>query len=511
MRIQTRLFLGTAALVLALMAVQWWLHLRQLGTIERGIGSVATAVGQRFLAEDFQVFVRQLDPIHAKKAPLWVDSDGGMAVGDAVDEDLQLVTMPDGSKHTLKRRITKVYPHQPPHEIDGGTPGEPAVAVGMAQLCEDEELTIDHVVAAPVPVVLLDGREVELKVIAADRTSERVLVVRLDDGEERRIPIPVAHTVERIHGAGQKGIVFSAGLLMVALVGSGVLASRLTRPLRRLADGAAELAQGKLGVQVPETATGEVGELQRAFNRMSQRLAELEAERDSWRRREHLVQLGDVSRGLAHTLRNPLNTLGLAVDELADGDGRRSHLATTARAQIRRIDRWLRSFLALGAGDALSAVHDDLCALAQGVVLEAIQEGAKIELVIEDEPLPVLVVPTAMRAAIGNLLENAIDAAPAGSPVRISVGRRESEAVIAVADRGPGLSREVRHRLYAPHVTTKVEGSGMGLFLARQLVVEMHNGGLELGDREGGGTVAELRLPLAEDKGDACSADEPQN
>ena len=99
MRIQTRLFLGTAALVLALVAVQWWLHLRQLGTIERGIGSVATAVGQRILAEDFQVFVQQLDSIHASEAPLWVASDGVTAIGEAVEDDVQVVTMPDGSRH----------------------------------------------------------------------------------------------------------------------------------------------------------------------------------------------------------------------------------------------------------------------------------------------------------------------------------------------------------------------------------------------------------------------------
>jgi signal transduction histidine kinase len=59
----------------------------------------------------------------------------------------------------------------------------------------------------------------------------------------------------------------------------------------------------------------------------------------------------------------------------------------------------------------------------------------------------------------------------------------------------------VRDRLYAPHVTTKLGGSGMGLFLARRLVVGMHNGTVEMTDRAGGGTVAELRLRLEDDHG----------
>jgi signal transduction histidine kinase len=501
MRIQTRLFLGTAALVLALMAVQWWFHLRQLAAIERGFGTVATTVGHRILTEDFQDFVGHLEAAHAKVAPVWIESNDETHGVGSVEDEVKVVQLPDGSERTLTRRITKVLRQAPPNGAGDPTRDEADVAVGAADLCDTDQLSLDHVVAASMPAAVVAGGNVQLEVITVDGSSERVLLVRIGDGEERRIPIPVAHAVERVHGAGRQGIFLSAGLLLVALAGSGLLASRVTRPLRRLADGADELAQGKLGLQVPETATGEVGELQRSFNRMSQRLAELETERDGWRRREHLAQLGDLSRGLAHTLRNPLNTLGLAVDELADGDERRIQLGTTARAQIRRIDRWLRSFLALGAGEAAAAIDDDLGALARGVALEAIQEGCDIELVVEDGPLPVRVVPTAIRAAIGNLLENAIDAAPKGSKLRFEIFRRDSEAVVVVADRGSGLPDEVRDRLYAPHVTTKVGGSGMGLFLARQLVVEMHGGRLEIGPRDGGGTVAELSLPLEDEAG----------
>jgi signal transduction histidine kinase len=66
------------------------------------------------------------------------------------------------------------------------------------------------------------------------------------------------------------------------------------------------------------------------------------------------------------------------------------------------------------------------------------------------------------------------------------------------------LPDAVRERLFSPHVTTKIGGSGMGLFLARQLVVGMHGGTLELVDGVDGGTVATIRLPVAiEDVPDA--------
>jgi signal transduction histidine kinase len=291
-------------------------------------------------------------------------------------------------------------------------------------------------------------------------------------------------------------------LLVVGLVGSAVLSRRLTRPLRELADGAEALGHGDLGVQVPVSAVGEVGDLQRSFNRMSERLAELEAERDQWQRREHLAQLGDLSRGLAHTLRNPLHTLGLAVEELAEGEGDRTDLVATSRTQIRRIDRWLRSFLALGAGESAAPEVVDLDELVRGVVLESVQQGSVVEVESDGGVFRAQVVPGAVRAALANLVENATEVSPAGEAVVVGLERAGDEAVIRVVDRGPGLPEEVKQRLFAPHVTTKVGGSGMGLFLARQLIEGMHGGRLEIADGDGGGTVAAVRLPLADRPGD---------
>jgi signal transduction histidine kinase len=295
----------------------------------------------------------------------------------------------------------------------------------------------------------------------------------------------------------QRGAAVGGALLVFGLVGAGVLANRVTRPLRGLADGAEAVGRGEFGFQVPITATGEVGELQRSFNTMSARLAELETERDRWREREHLAQLGDLSRGLAHTVRNPLNTLGLAVEELATGAQNRDDLVVTARSQIRRIDQWLRSFLALGAEDAAEPTAEDFGDLARAVVFEAVQQGRPVEIHHADHDVPVRVVATAVRAALANLLENASDVTPDGTPVVVEVRREDDLGVVSIRDRGPGLPEDVRQRLFEPHVTTKVGGSGMGLFLARQLLVGMHGGILEVDDHPDGGTIALVKLPIS--------------
>ena len=506
MRIQTRLFLGTAALVLGLMAVQWWLHARQLRAIERELDEVATSVGKEILKGRTAFFGPSFGPDSTDHLnQVWVDVDATEQVAEMseppgpgeLDTHVGVVVIPEGAGAQLHQRVDR-------RVIRRGSTAEGREVV---------EETIDWVVEADQLESVGENegggasrekeaapgvRRLVLRVEDGKVREERFLVVSEDEHPLHRIPIPVAPTIERIQGTMRRGAAVGGLLLIAGLFASAVLSRRLTQPLRTLAESAEALGRGDLGIQVPVSASGEVGDLQRSFNRMSERLTELEAERDRWQQREHLAQLGDLSRGLAHTLRNPLHTLGLAVEELAEGEGDRKSLVSTSRAQIRRIDRWLRSFLALGAEEAAEPVAIDLGDLVNAVALESVQQGALVRIESVDETLVARVVPGALRAALANLVENATDASPEEEPVLVRIERQGDEALVTVTDSGPGLPEEVRQRLFSPHVTTKVGGSGMGLFLARQLVVGMHGGRLEVSDGNGGGTVASVYLPLVD-------------
>jgi len=492
MRIQTRLFLGTALLVLALMATQWWLHLRQLRAMEAELGAVAASVGKDILKFRPETFVRDFN--QKTHGMVWVDGEGidGAEIERQFRREVHVVVIPEGSDVDVTGRVAseviRTLPEvDPPVEVDG-----------VQVRAERIEMEIDGSVEADDEA--FGDKETlryELQVVADDERAKRTLLIKGDGGQLHRIPIPVEPAVQTFRSTMQRGAAVGGALLIFGLVGAGVLANRVTRPLRGLADGAEAVGRGEFGVQVPITAAGEVGELQRSFNTMSARLAELETERDRWREREHLAQLGDLSRGLAHTVRNPLNTLGLAVEELATDCATRDDLVVTARSQIRRIDQWLRSFLALGAEDAAEPTSEGLGDLTRAVVFEAVQQGRPVQIDHADEDVPVTVVATAVRAALANLLENASDVTPAGEPVEVEVRREEDLGVVSIRDRGPGLPEDVRRRLFEPHVTTKVGGSGMGLFLARQLVVGMHGGVLEVEDHPDGGTIAIVKLPIS--------------
>jgi signal transduction histidine kinase len=504
MRIQTRLFLGTAALVLALMALQWWLYARQLRSIEDEVTRVATTVGTRVLSAERAIFGGAL---LAGTHNVWVSTDGnaeidtedGNSHGVERGTDVQVVMVPHPAnpniveqqgKRVMRREIVRPVGEAGTEKIEW--------VIETRALDLPEGVVIDEHTHLAGALDELPGNVRKLKVAVEDgeKRHDRYLVVSEDDEAVHRIQIPVSPAVRQVQETMREGAAMGGLLLVVGLFASAVMSRRLTQPLRSLAEGAEALGHGDLGFQVPVSATGEVGDLQRSFNRMSARLAELEAERELWQEREHLAQLGDLSRGLAHTLRNPLHTLGLAVEELASGKGEREDLVATSRSQIRRIDRWLRSFLALGAEEVAEPEVTDLGVLVRAVALESVQQGAKVQIEGGEDNLRVRVVPGAVRAALANLIENATEVSPEGEPVEVKVAVEGGDAVVRIVDSGPGLPDAVRDRLFSPHVTTKVGGSGMGLFLARQLVVGMHGGNLEIVDGPDGGTVATMRLPL---------------
>ena len=504
MRIQTRLFLGTAALVLALMALQWWLYARQLRSIEDEVTRVATTVGTRILSAERAIFGEAL---LAGTHDFQFDIDGaataeagaGIENCDDTDTDVQVVVVPHPSnpsvvEHDGKRVIRREFVR--PVDESGSEKIEWVIETREFDHPEGVVIGEQTQLVGTLDALPENVRKLKVEVEDGEERHDRFLVVSEDDEAVHRIPIPVSPAVKQVQETMREGAAMGGLLLVVGLFASAVLSRRLTRPLRSLAEGAEALGHGDLGIQVPVSATGEVGDLQRSFNRMSARLAELEAEREIWQEREHLAQLGDLSRGLAHTLRNPLHTLGLAVEELASGEGEQRDLVATSRSQIQRIDRWLRSFLALGAEEVAEPEVTDLGVLVRAVALESVQQGAEVRIEDGEDNLRVLVVPGAVRAALANLIENATEVSPDGEPVEVIVTVEDGDAVVSIVDGGPGLPDAVRERLFSPHVTTKVGGSGMGLFLARQLVVGMHGGRLEIVDGTDGGTVATVRLPL---------------
>jgi signal transduction histidine kinase len=228
----------------------------------------------------------------------------------------------------------------------------------------------------------------------------------------------------------------------------------------------------------------ELRDLGRSINEMAEQLARLQ---EAVQRTERLRLLGQVGGGLAHQLRNGLTGARLAVQLHArecrdNGDG--EALAVALR-QLTLLESHLKRFLDLGrAGSRDLSVREpmDLPALVGEAValLRPRCKHARIDLRWHEPPEAARVRGDAGQIGqlLLNVIGNAVEAAGPGGWVEVTLRREEAPAplvVIEVSDSGPGPPPEVAAKLFEPFVTSKPEGVGLGLAVARQ-VAEAHGG-----------------------------------
>ncbi len=145
--------------------------------------------------------------------------------------------------------------------------------------------------------------------------------------------------------------------------------------------------------------------------------------------------------------------------------------------------------LALGDTD-VAGLCREVAALHEGMARDR-----AVHLVVEGTGVSTRCDPRKVKQVLINLVQNALDASGPGSEVRVVAERTEAGgALVRVLDRGTGVDPNLGERVFAPGVTTKSNGSGLGLTIARSLA-RQHGGDLLLRSRTGGGTEALLLLP----------------
>lgn len=217
--------------------------------------------------------------------------------------------------------------------------------------------------------------------------------------------------------------------------------------------------------------------------------------------------LAHLAAGLAHEIRNPLHAIQLNASVVEQhlqaslGEGPRAGAVgeslSTIQEQATRLTRLLNNYLGMiRPGQEAGPV--DMHALC-GRVIQLVRYAAgrsHIEIRLEGEASPpvVLGVGDRLQQALLNLVLNAIQAMPGGGTLTLRVAAVESTVRVTVSDTGPGLAQEMADQLFDTRLTTKPEGSGLGLPLVR-LIVEDHGGGVWYRSPPEGGASFTLVLP----------------
>ncbi len=291
----------------------------------------------------------------------------------------------------------------------------------------------------------------------------------------------------------------------VAVFAGRALAGHLTQPIATLSENFARV-DGDRSVRVEPSGAPEVRQLAASFNAMTIRLV---AARAQLERAERAAAWQGVARQVAHEIKNPLTTIGLALYNMErDFAGLEPELKA-------RVDK---SFEALKREfDSLADLADSFSSLGSlpDMKVGRVDVNALIESLVAVSPWPYVTLETALdparpqargderqlRRVLRNLVKNACEAQPGGGRVRITTRQEPGDAAgepgrvaIEVADEGPGMDEATLARVFEAGFSTKGRGSGVGLTVS-QRVIEQHGGRLELDTAPGRGTRVTVALP----------------
>ncbi len=228
-----------------------------------------------------------------------------------------------------------------------------------------------------------------------------------------------------------------------------------------------------------------------------------QAEQKRSREAERLAAMGKGVSGLAHDLKTPLIAIGgfsrLVQKRLQPDDPLQERMNLIIE-ESQRLENMVTEILDFSRPLELHRSEEDIEEiLSQSLAIaEAVAQKRKVN--FQKKPPKDLRLISLdckrMKQALINLLTNAIEASPEGEAVSISTYTRRNNLIIEVSDRGCGIPPDKREEIFFPFFTTKREGTGLGLPIAKK-IIEAHRGSVEILDNPGQGTTFQIAIPMA--------------
>lgn len=294
-----------------------------------------------------------------------------------------------------------------------------------------------------------------------------------------------------------------AGALLAALVAALLLAERLSRPVRALADEVTRL--GAASGPLPSQPWDELDQLARAFDDAADELRESSGR---LRQAERIAEWREMARRLAHELKNPLFPMQVSVETLrraferrgegSDPELRRLADETSAAvlAQIHALRRVVEDFSAFARMPRPRPGPVDVAPLLERVATlqRGRSAGAAVEVDAAGAPDLVVADGGLLERALGNLVANALDVLGERGRVTLRARREADDVCLEVEDDGPGLDAEQRARIFTPYYTTRDSGTGLGLPIVSAIAAD-HGGRVEVESEPGQGARFTIRIP----------------
>jgi signal transduction histidine kinase len=224
--------------------------------------------------------------------------------------------------------------------------------------------------------------------------------------------------------------------------------------------------------------------------------------------RERMAQLGQMAASVSHNLRNPLSSMKTVLQVQLENPGLPLDVRRDCALVVEQIDRMSAKLTQLLRYAKLSVSGERVAAVnltkQMGALFgrDAERRNVRMEFEYPVGEISVLASEDALSEVLSNLIVNAIEAQPEGGRLRVILTANGDRLEVVVEDDGPGISPELRAKIFQPYFTTKTSGTGLGLSIVARRVDEM-NGTVacESPVRNGKGTRFRLSLPLAAEGG----------
>ena len=217
---------------------------------------------------------------------------------------------------------------------------------------------------------------------------------------------------------------------------------------------------------------------------------------------QKLAAWNEAARRIAHEIKNPLTPIQLSAERIAkkfasgepDAQAAIDEGTKTIVSEVRQLKRMVDEFSRFARMPAVHLRHAQLDEILQQAasLYRDVKPGVTVSVSV-DPSIELLMDPEQIRRAVGNLLNNAVEATEAGE-VRVTARRAPHRVVIEVADPGRGVPDSDKEKLFLPYFSTKGRGTGLGLAIVHRIVND-HDGRISVHDNYPKGTRFEIELP----------------
>ncbi|MFQ3573003.1 MAG: HAMP domain-containing sensor histidine kinase [Thermodesulfovibrionales bacterium] len=314
------------------------------------------------------------------------------------------------------------------------------------------------------------------------------------------------NTIKRISAAI---LVFSIGIVLTLL-----LSRHYTKPIEKIAEATVRVAAGDLNQHINVKGNDEVAIMAQSFNLMVARLRETKSLKERLREAEHLSAIGQLSRTIAHEIRNPLNFINLSVEHMQDKfppediDKQKKfrELINGIKQEISRLNKLVNDFLDYSRPMKLDVKKIDIKDLLDDIIalIWAKAEAEKVQIKRQDNVSVSLYLDVELfKSCVMNVISNAIQSmesldSGADKLLIIKTEVIEDHLVISFSDTGIGIDKNDIEKVFEPFFSTKPNGLGLGLPLTKR-VIEEHGGRLEIISEKGKGTDVIFVLPITQE------------